>query len=158
MLFSQYRKMQFTLELHKAIERNRKGNTKFYYHLKDLEFNSILVSKLKTMKIQSRDMNVIFAMQKNAIYSQNFGDYKKTNREGNVKFCYHSKDLEFCSILVSKLKTGKKKCGLLSNFKRLQKKNKESNTKIYYHSKDSEFDSLLVSKIVMKNVIFTIGI
>ena len=38
------------------------------------------------MKIQSEDMNVIFTLQKNAIYSQTLRGYKKKNKEVNVKF------------------------------------------------------------------------
>ena len=42
---------------------------KFLYQSKDSEFDNLLVSKLKTLKIQSRDMDVVFTVQKLAIYT-----------------------------------------------------------------------------------------
>ena len=44
------------------------GNTKFLRHSKDSKFESLLVSKLKIVKIQSRDIDVIFTVQKIAIH------------------------------------------------------------------------------------------
>ena len=51
MLFSRCRKMQFTLKPHEAIEKDRDGKAKFNCHSKNLEFDGLLVSKLKTVKI-----------------------------------------------------------------------------------------------------------
>ena len=39
--------------------------------------DSLLVSKLKIVKIQIRDVDVIFTIQINAVYSQTLGGYKK---------------------------------------------------------------------------------
>ena len=62
MSFSQCIKLQFTLKLYEAIGENRDGNTKFCYYSKDSEFDNLLDFKLKTVKIKSRNMNVIFTV------------------------------------------------------------------------------------------------
>ena len=63
--FSQYTKFQFNIKPYEAVGWNKEGNAKFCCHSKDSEVDSLLVFKLKTVKIQSRHIDVTFTVQKN---------------------------------------------------------------------------------------------
>ena len=71
-------KMHFTIKHQHAIRnKNREGNTKFYYHSKESKYDGLLVSKFKTMKIKNRDINIVLTVQKKTIYTQTSRRYRK---------------------------------------------------------------------------------
>ena len=54
---------------------------------------------------------LFLTIQKKEVYSQIQETIEKKNREGNIKFCYHSKESKYNSLLISNLKTMKSKVG-----------------------------------------------
>ena len=65
MLFLECRIMQFIQKLHdieKKKKKKRKSNSKFCSHSKEPKYDNLLVPKCKIVKIQSREVDVIFTM------------------------------------------------------------------------------------------------